>query len=144
MTFEPHPREYFAQRSGDLSKAPARIANLRDKLESLEHAGVGQRLQHVAQVGDAGRRRRQVTAAAGEVFARMRLEGHHGGFDPEFDGGAAHVRQQCLVAAVDTVKVADREGAGCARPVVGKSAKYLHQWFQWRAGRSGAKYLIIR
>ncbi len=40
MTFEPHPREYFAQRSGDLSKAPARIANLRDKLESLEHAGV--------------------------------------------------------------------------------------------------------
>ena len=40
MTFEPHPREYFAQRSGDLSKAPARIANLRDKLESLENAGV--------------------------------------------------------------------------------------------------------
>jgi riboflavin kinase/FMN adenylyltransferase len=40
MTFEPHPREYFAQRSGDLSKAPARIANLRDKLESLSEAGV--------------------------------------------------------------------------------------------------------
>ena len=40
MTFEPHPREYFAQRAGDLSKAPARIANLRDKLESLENAGV--------------------------------------------------------------------------------------------------------
>ena len=40
MTFEPHPREYFAQRSGDLSKAPARIANLRDKLESLSNAGI--------------------------------------------------------------------------------------------------------
>lgn len=40
MTFEPHPREYFAHRSGDLSKAPARIANLRDKLESLSDAGV--------------------------------------------------------------------------------------------------------
>ena len=40
MTFEPHPREYFAQKSGDLSKAPARIANLRDKLESLSTAGV--------------------------------------------------------------------------------------------------------
>jgi riboflavin kinase/FMN adenylyltransferase len=40
MTFEPHPREYFAQRAGDLSRAPARIANLRDKLESLEAAGV--------------------------------------------------------------------------------------------------------
>jgi riboflavin kinase/FMN adenylyltransferase len=40
MTFEPHPREYFARRANDLSKAPARIANLRDKLESLSDAGV--------------------------------------------------------------------------------------------------------
>jgi riboflavin kinase/FMN adenylyltransferase len=40
MTFEPHPREYFAHKLGDLSKAPARVANLRDKLEDLEHAGI--------------------------------------------------------------------------------------------------------
>jgi len=40
MTFEPHPREYFAQKSGDLSKAPARIANLRDKLKDLDNAGI--------------------------------------------------------------------------------------------------------
>ncbi|HZW21190.1 bifunctional riboflavin kinase/FAD synthetase [Noviherbaspirillum sp.] len=40
MTFEPHPREFFARLSGDLSKAPTRIANLRDKLQSLENAGV--------------------------------------------------------------------------------------------------------
>ncbi|MGJ9418229.1 bifunctional riboflavin kinase/FAD synthetase [Massilia sp. CMS3.1] len=40
MTFEPHPREYFARRSGDLSRAPARIANLRDKLEDLAKAGI--------------------------------------------------------------------------------------------------------
>ncbi len=40
MTFEPHPREYFAQRSGDLSKAPARIANLRDKLSDLADSGI--------------------------------------------------------------------------------------------------------
>ncbi len=32
MTFEPHPREFFAQMAGDSSKAPTRIANLRDKL----------------------------------------------------------------------------------------------------------------
>jgi riboflavin kinase/FMN adenylyltransferase len=38
MTFEPHPREYFAQRANDLSKAPARIANLRDKLGDLGNA----------------------------------------------------------------------------------------------------------
>ena len=40
MTFEPHPREFFAQMAGDLSKAPARIANLRDKLQSLSNGGV--------------------------------------------------------------------------------------------------------
>ncbi|HEU4846047.1 MAG TPA: bifunctional riboflavin kinase/FAD synthetase [Burkholderiaceae bacterium] len=40
MTFEPHPREFFAQRAGDLSKAPPRIANLRDKLQSLDNNGI--------------------------------------------------------------------------------------------------------
>jgi riboflavin kinase/FMN adenylyltransferase len=40
MTFEPHPREYFAQISGDDSRAPVRIANLRDKLQSLADCGV--------------------------------------------------------------------------------------------------------
>jgi riboflavin kinase/FMN adenylyltransferase len=40
MTFEPHPREFFAAKMGDLSKAPARIANLRDKLGALAGAGI--------------------------------------------------------------------------------------------------------
>jgi riboflavin kinase / FMN adenylyltransferase len=40
MTFEPHPREFFAQSAGDPSKAPNRIANLRDKLQSLSNAGM--------------------------------------------------------------------------------------------------------
>lgn len=40
MTFEPHPREFFARLSGDLSRAPTRIASLRDKLQSLSDAGV--------------------------------------------------------------------------------------------------------
>jgi riboflavin kinase/FMN adenylyltransferase len=40
MTFEPHPREFFAQLAGDPSRAPARIASLRDKLQSLSDAGV--------------------------------------------------------------------------------------------------------
>ena len=40
MTFEPHPREFFARRSGDLSRAPTRIANLRDKLQSLSDSGI--------------------------------------------------------------------------------------------------------
>ena len=47
MTFEPHPREYFHARlraEGRLedpaSKPPARIANLRDKLEALAACGI--------------------------------------------------------------------------------------------------------
>lgn len=40
MTFEPHPREYFANLAGDPNKAPTRIANLRDKLQALANAGV--------------------------------------------------------------------------------------------------------
>ena len=40
MTFEPHPREFFAERMGDMSKAPNRIANLRDKMQSLANAGI--------------------------------------------------------------------------------------------------------
>lgn len=40
MTFEPHPREFFARLAGDITKAPTRIANLRDKLQSLANAGI--------------------------------------------------------------------------------------------------------
>jgi riboflavin kinase/FMN adenylyltransferase len=42
MTFEPHPRDYFAavQRNRDL--APARVATLRDKLTELARCGVEQ------------------------------------------------------------------------------------------------------
>ena len=42
MTFEPHPRDYFAalQRQPDL--APARVATLRDKLTELARCGVEQ------------------------------------------------------------------------------------------------------
>jgi riboflavin kinase/FMN adenylyltransferase len=40
MTFEPHPREYFAHLHGDEGRAPRRIANLRDKLQALEASGI--------------------------------------------------------------------------------------------------------
>ena len=40
MTFEPHPREFFAHKAGDPTKAPPRIANLRDKLQSLSDNGI--------------------------------------------------------------------------------------------------------
>ena len=40
MTFEPHPREFFAMRAGDISKAPTRIANLRDNMNAMAMAGM--------------------------------------------------------------------------------------------------------
>lgn len=40
MTFEPHPREFFALAAGDPSRAPTRISNLRDKLQSLADTGI--------------------------------------------------------------------------------------------------------
>ncbi|ODU09943.1 MAG: riboflavin biosynthesis protein RibF [Rubrivivax sp. SCN 71-131] len=40
LTFEPHPRDYFARRQGRPELAPARIATLRDKLGELERCGI--------------------------------------------------------------------------------------------------------
>jgi riboflavin kinase / FMN adenylyltransferase len=42
MTFEPHPRDYFAKVANKSELAPARIATLRDKLTELERCGVDQ------------------------------------------------------------------------------------------------------
>jgi riboflavin kinase / FMN adenylyltransferase len=42
MTFEPHPRDYFAARHQKPELAPARIATLRDKLQELARCGVDQ------------------------------------------------------------------------------------------------------
>ena len=42
LTFEPHPRDYFAAAIGKPSLAPARIGSLRDKLQDLAQCGVDQ------------------------------------------------------------------------------------------------------
>jgi len=42
LTFEPHPRDYFAEALKKPELAPARIATLRDKLTELERCGVEQ------------------------------------------------------------------------------------------------------
>jgi riboflavin kinase/FMN adenylyltransferase len=42
LTFEPHPRDYFAALAGKPEMAPPRIATLRDKLFELERCGVDQ------------------------------------------------------------------------------------------------------
>ena len=40
LTFEPHPRDFFAQRAGRPEAAPRRISTLRDKLAEIERCGV--------------------------------------------------------------------------------------------------------
>jgi riboflavin kinase/FMN adenylyltransferase len=42
MTFEPHPRDFFAEQHQQPDLAPARIATLRDKLNELATCGVDQ------------------------------------------------------------------------------------------------------
>lgn len=42
LTFEPHPRDYFAKLHQKPELAPARIATLRDKLTELKHCGLDQ------------------------------------------------------------------------------------------------------
>ncbi len=42
LTFEPHPRDFFALKLGKPELAPARIATLRDKLQELERCGIDQ------------------------------------------------------------------------------------------------------
>ena len=42
LTFEPNPRDYFAELRGQPESAPARIATLRDKVCELERCGVAQ------------------------------------------------------------------------------------------------------
>jgi len=42
MTFEPHPRDYFAAIAAKPDLAPARIATLRDKLSELARCGIDQ------------------------------------------------------------------------------------------------------
>ena len=42
LTFEPHPRDYFAALAHKPELAPARIGTLRDKLTDLAHCGVDQ------------------------------------------------------------------------------------------------------
>jgi riboflavin kinase / FMN adenylyltransferase len=42
LSFEPHPRDFFAAKLGKPELAPARIAPLRDKLSELERCGIDQ------------------------------------------------------------------------------------------------------
>ena len=85
-------------------------------IEMLDHDAVdavrAQRFQLVAQHRDARRGAGRI-----EELAGMRLEGHHADRQAARVGGGPHVGKQSLMAAVDTVEVADGQCAG--RPALG-------------------------
>ena len=66
LTFEPHPREYFAKRAAQ--SVPPRLTQLRDKLELLKAAGVGR--VHVAPFGA-----RLASLSAGEFIDAILVRG---------------------------------------------------------------------
>ena len=54
LSFEPHPRDYFAARAGTPEQAPRRVATLRDKLAELERCGIDQAVVMRFDAGFAG------------------------------------------------------------------------------------------
>jgi len=42
LTFEPHPRDYFARLAREADLAPSRVGTFRDKINDLAHSGVDQ------------------------------------------------------------------------------------------------------
>ncbi len=80
-----------------------------------------QRLELVAQHRDARRRAGRI-----EEFARVRLEGHHADGQAARIGCGPHMGEQSLMAAVDTVEVADGQCAGRTAFGIGKTAEDSH------------------
>ena len=70
LTFEPHPRDYFAGALNKPELAPARIGTLRDKLTELERCGVQ---QTVVLPFDA----RLAAQSADEFIERVLVQGLH-------------------------------------------------------------------
>ena len=92
----------------------------------LLDAVVLQRPHLVAQAADLRGNQFGAAALAGEIGARMRLEGHDGGSQAAFAGQLADLCQDGLVAAVDAVEIADGYRAGAIAIVTGKGA--INYW----------------
>ncbi len=119
-----HPARVQAVHDDPLDKRIRRLAR-EGMVEMLDHDPVDavhpQRFELVAQHRDARRRAGRI-----EEFARVRLEGHHADGQAARIGGCAHVREQSLMAAVDTVEIADGQCAGRTAFGIGKTAEDSH------------------
>ena len=84
--------------------------------------------QLVAQRAHARRRQGRVVRDAGKVVARMRLEGQHAAGQAALLRLAPEQRQHGLVAAVQAVEVADRQGASARNVGMPEASENLHGW----------------
>ncbi|ABA49788.1 hypothetical protein BURPS1710b_1123 [Burkholderia pseudomallei 1710b] len=114
---QPVDERAFDERLGRLARE--RMVEVLD--DHAVDAVLAQRLELVAQHRDARRRARRI-----EELARMRLERHHAHGQPARVRRRAHAREQGLVAAMDTVEVADRQRARGAALGVGQAAEDFH------------------
>ncbi len=73
----------------------------------LSHACIGQRSQLIAQGGDLGGTKLGSGGESGKLLTRVGREGQHRRRQPQGLRGGANGLQHGLVAAVDTVKIAD-------------------------------------
>jgi riboflavin kinase / FMN adenylyltransferase len=100
MTFEPHPRDYFAAVARKPELAPARIATLRDKLTELAHCGVD---QCIVMKFDARFSSQQPEAFIGDVLVKgLGVRYALVGDDFRFGAKRAGFIQHAVVAAAST------------------------------------------
>ena len=83
-------------------------------------------MEFVAQRSDAGWGEAGLFEGFGKVVARMRFKGHDATGHTTVRRFAAQKRQHGLVAAMDTVKIADGQGAGGGQIGVVEAAENLH------------------
>src|SRR5690606_18760985 len=76
----------------------------------------------VAQAADLSRYQFRTLSAPCKIRARMRLEGHDRRGQTVLLGELADTRQDGLMAAMDAVEIAYRDGAGALAIVAGKGA----------------------
>jgi hypothetical protein len=93
----------------------------------LLHAAALEFGELVAQRGDARGGQFWLFQRAGEIVARVRLEGHHATRHAAVRGLVVQQRQHRLVPAVHAVEVADGQGAGRRDTGVVEAAENLHR-----------------
>ena len=113
----------------DIDEGLGRLAGQRPvegQHHGLVHAAALQLRQLVAQRAYARRRDLGPAQGLGEVVARMGLEGQHAGGHATLGSFSRQQGQHGLVTPVNTIEIADGDGAGRFSPWMVEASKNLH------------------